>query len=178
MLKQDINQKIIDNEKLVYFVINRHFPDLRRDEDIIQQGRIGLWKACESYDDGKSKFSTFAVKCIFNEIMREIRHRAKERRLGYAVSLDEVIGTEEDSDSEITIGSSIPFIEEGYCIVDHDLSSVVKKMSERNAEVFGMYIYGFSATEISQIFGFSRTWASNIIKDAQYIARKELLWKG
>ena len=64
---------------------------------------------------------------------------------------------------------------EGYCELVYDLSSVKKKLSERDAEAFQMHLDGFKAVEIAEIYGFSRSWASRVIRDAQYIARKELL---
>lgn len=174
MCRQEIEQQIIDNEKLVYFVVHRYFKDLCGDDDIIQCGRIGLWKACEHYDNDRSKFSTFAVRCIINEITNELRARGRERKNVCITSLDQVVGTDKESDSDITIGHTIPFIEDGYYIVDQDLASADEKLSKRNSEVLKMYIFGFSAAEISQAFGFSRTWASNLIKDARRTLRKEL----
>lgn len=169
-----VEQKIIENEKLVHFVIGRYFPGYRKDEDIVQCGQIGLWKACENFDGERSRFSTFAARCIFNEIAKELRARSKEQKKGNVVSLDEVIGTEEDPDCDITLGSTIPSIEEGYCAVDYDISSVERKLSKRNAEVFRMHVNGLGAADISRFFGFSRQRAAGIIKDAQYIARREL----
>lgn len=55
MTTKEIEQAIISNEKLIYFVINRYYPDFIEDEDIIQSGRIGLWKACISYDSSKKQ---------------------------------------------------------------------------------------------------------------------------
>lgn len=169
-----IEQKIVKNEKLVHFVIGKYFPAFRKDEDIVQCGRIGLWNACKNFDSEKSRFSTFAVRCIFNEIAHELRARSKEWKKGNVISLDEVVGTEEDSKCDITIGNTVPSIEEGYCAVDYDISTVERKLSKRDAKVFRMHLDGSSAAEISQVFGFSRQWAAGVIKNAQYIARKEL----
>ena len=174
MCSQEIEQKIIDNEKLVYFVVHKYFKDLSNDEDIIQAGRIGLWKACEHYDDDKSKFSTFAVKCINNEIKNELRARFREKNKACVASLDQIIGVDEEFDSGVTIGNVIPFVEGGYSIIDHDLQSIEKKLPKRNADVFRMHVFGFSAAEISKYFGFSRTWASNLIRDVRSTFKKEL----
>ena len=175
MSNQEIEHQIIDNEKLVYFIINKYFYDYRADEDLIQCGRIGLWRACERFDGGKSKFSTFASKCIYNAIVHELQNRNNEWKLGCVESLDRVIETDRESGSDITVGHLIPVIEEGYCEIDYDLSSVKKKLSERDAEAFQMHLDGFKAVEIAELYGFSRSWASRVIRDAQYIARKELL---
>lgn len=57
------------NKKLVFYVINKNYPKLRNDEDISQSGYLGLWKACKKFDVNRGiKFSSFAIKCIKNEI--------------------------------------------------------------------------------------------------------------
>lgn len=171
---KEIEQKIIDNEKLVYFVVSKHFPAYYTDEDIIQCGRIGLWRACKNFNNDKSAFSTFATACIHNEIAKELRNRNRKRNSGYTVSLDQVVGTEKDTGSDITFGQIIPCDEEGYSLVDYDLSAVEKKLSKQQVKIFKMYIDGFNIKEISEIYGFSRQRASQIIKDAQGMARKVL----
>ena len=77
MNSREIEQAVVDNQNLVRFAINRYFPSLRDDEDIFQVGWIGLWRACIGYDSSRSKFSTYAVRCIINEIRVELRNRAK-----------------------------------------------------------------------------------------------------
>ena len=91
MNSREIEQAVVDNQNLVRFAINRYFPGLREDEDIFQVGWIGLWKACLSYDSSKSKLSTFAVRCIINEVRMELRSRAKLWRFGDVASLDELL---------------------------------------------------------------------------------------
>ncbi len=57
------------NRNLVYFFVNKHYPKCRNDEDVIQTGFLGLWKACQNFDKSRGiKFSAFATKCILNEI--------------------------------------------------------------------------------------------------------------
>lgn len=63
----------LENELLVFHVLKSRFPDKLFDEDYQQVGRIGLWKACSSYNADISKFSTYACKCIHNEIVMEFR---------------------------------------------------------------------------------------------------------
>ena len=53
-------------------------------EDYIQAGLIGLLRAIRSYDENKSKFSTFATVCIRNEIQnlnkKSKKHKSKKYR--------------------------------------------------------------------------------------------------
>lgn len=174
MSRQEVEQRIIDNENLVYFMVHKYFPDLCNDDDIIQCGRIGLWKASEHYDDSRGKFSTFASKCIINEIKNELRSRYREKEKARVISLDYVVGVDKESDMDIPFGHTVPCIEDGYYKVDCDLPAIEEKIPEQKAQVLKMYIYGFSPSEISKAFGFSRTWASNLIRDARRIVWKEL----
>lgn len=68
------------NEKLVYHVIKRYFTEKLHDEDIEQVGRLGLWKACQTYDSDESRFSTYACNCIRNTISMELRKSSATKR--------------------------------------------------------------------------------------------------
>ena len=76
---------IEENMKLVYYIVNKYYPSFIKDEDVIQEGMVGLCKAASSWDDSKSKFSTFASVCILNEIKLYFRANMKHNGL---LSLD------------------------------------------------------------------------------------------
>ena len=78
----------LKNEALVCHVLNKKFPMNRFDDDFQQIARLGLWKACLRYDETKSKFSTYAVPAIENEIKMELR---KKSRKPIEISLDDLI---------------------------------------------------------------------------------------
>ena len=175
MTNQEIEQAILDNESLVYFAINRYFPDLCSDEDIIQTGRIGLWKACTNYDSTKSKFSTFAVRCIINEIRMELHDREKMGRLGKITSLDEPLYFD-NSGNAVTLAHLFPDPSNNYYVINYDISFLQNKLSERDVKVFELSIAGFSPEEIGKIFGYTRTWAYRIIKKVQSIAKTKMVY--
>ena len=63
-------------------------------KDILQEGRIGLWKAIQSYDQTREcTFSTFAPICIRRQIQTSVRvaTRLKHQPLSKSVSMDAVI---------------------------------------------------------------------------------------
>ena len=62
---------IIQNIKLVIYEINKKFNNVEYDkEDLISIGIIGLIKAINTFNIEKGyKFSTYATKCIDNEII-------------------------------------------------------------------------------------------------------------
>lgn len=66
--------RFYENEKLVYHVVNRMFPTFVGNEDVIQEGYLGLWKACDTYDESKgTQFSTYACQVIVNDIRMYLR---------------------------------------------------------------------------------------------------------
>lgn len=74
---------IINNQSLVYFIIEKYFKNSVKfdskntPEDYFQIGMIGLVKADKKYKSEKGKFSTFACKCIFNEICSFLKKEQK-----------------------------------------------------------------------------------------------------
>ena len=74
----DKKQFIEKNIDLVYFVVNKYYPSFSKDEDIVQCGMVGLCNAVEKWEK-KGKFSSYATKCILNEIRRELKDRAKRK---------------------------------------------------------------------------------------------------
>ena len=72
--KEDEEKFLEENKSLVYHVMkkmNLCYDNLNYlYEDVFQEGMIGLLKAYRSFDSSKNNFfSTFAFKCIKNEIM-------------------------------------------------------------------------------------------------------------
>lgn len=102
-----------DNEKLVPFIFNKYFNDLLYiKQDILQSGRLGLWKACLKYDQTKGKFSPFACKYIKDEMSKfaknEIRYRnICEEEPGGEFEIFESIGEEDDVDTSIEVKAVI-----------------------------------------------------------------------
>ena len=71
-------------------------------EDIIQEGMIGLYKAIQSYDEGKgASFKTYADICINRQIISAIKaaNRKKFTPLNTALSFDKPMDDDPDSPS-------------------------------------------------------------------------------
>ncbi len=74
MVKDEREQKIVDNIGLVHSIANR-FRNRGADyDDLFQSGCIGLIKAVDNFDESKGfAFSTYAVPVIMGEIKRIFR---------------------------------------------------------------------------------------------------------
>lgn len=73
-------QLFLENEKLIHFVLKDIHTNKIEYEDLESIGRIGLWKACTSYDSQNGMFSTYSVECIKNEIYTELNKFKQEKR--------------------------------------------------------------------------------------------------
>ena len=85
---------ILHNMRLVAHVAKKYTGSREDPEDLISIGTIGLLKAVESFrPDYGSRFATYAIRCIDNELLMYFRSRKKIRS---EVSLFEPIGTDKE----------------------------------------------------------------------------------
>jgi RNA polymerase sporulation-specific sigma factor len=93
------------NIRLVRYIVNKKYGAVRNDcEDLISVGIIGLMKAICSFDSSRNiRLSTYAAKCIDNEILMYIRSTAKTKG---DISLEEPIDVDKDG-NEVFLGDVI-----------------------------------------------------------------------
>ena len=85
---------ILHNMRLVAHVAKKYAGSKEDPEDLISIGTIGLLKAVGSFRaDYGSRFATYAIRCIDNELLMYFRSRKKLRS---EVSLFEPIGTDKE----------------------------------------------------------------------------------
>ena len=151
------NELIEDNMTLVYFVINTYFPSWRGNEDLIQTGMVGLCKAADTYKEGESKFSTYATKCIRNEIITEFKRNSKNVP---TVSLDTMVADEDDIDFHSIIPAEY---------VDFDInvnfSNFIGQLSEFQRTILSDLSNGLSQFEIAEKYKVSRQWVNKLCRE-------------
>jgi RNA polymerase sporulation-specific sigma factor len=85
---------ILHNMRLVAHVAKRYLSSEENPEDLISIGTIGLIKAVSTFDrEYGSRFATYAIRCIDNEMLMYFRSRKKQKG---EVSLYEPIGTDKE----------------------------------------------------------------------------------
>ena len=136
-------QLIEDNMKLVYSIISKEYPTYLHDEDIVQSGMLGLCKAADNWDESKAKFSTYAWKCIRNEINQEFINRKPHST---NVSLETPI-SEESVLGDLIVGET----DVGYVGEDYFYDTLTE--DERNA--FLLYNSGYSVNDIAEKYNWS-----------------------
>ena len=154
-------QLIEDNMRLVYAVIKERFPTFIHDEDIIQVGMLGLCQAASAFDEAKGKFTTFAGRCIHNEICKELRRRTKHQGL-YSLDYEYCL----DNGERVTCGD----VQIGNDDVDYvDTDYIYKRLSPRDIEIFNLKRSGLNCAEIGELLGISRQSANQVIRKVRNI---------
>ena len=162
------------NLRLVAHIAKKYQNVDEETEDMISIGTIGLIKAIDSFDSGKGKLSTYASRCIDNELLMFLRARKKISR---EVSLYEPIGTDKEG-NEINLLDVIE--QEQVDVVDRlEAESKLSRLSglihdtlnEREREIiilrYGLTSeYEVTQREIGRKLGISRSYVSRIEKRA------------
>ena len=155
--------------------IAKKYQNVEEDmEDLISIGTIGLIKAISSFDAVRGKLSTYASRCIDNELLMLLRSRKKNAR---EVSLYEPIGTDKEG-NEINLLDIIE--QEQTDVVEQlDLKENTKKLqcllnevlNDREREIIFLR-YGLltgkevTQREIGEALHISRSYVSRIEKRA------------
>ena len=171
----DIRDEFIKyNLRSVVYEINKTFSywlqhSIVEKEDLLSVGIVGLIKAVDSFDVSKKcKFITYSITCIDNEIKMFIR---KIKNYPYALSLENNVYNDDDSDKTINdiLSDDSNFVDdilkkEEYKIIN----KIVDDLPFEERKIIRMY-FGFdnkryNQTELSELYGFSQSYISRIIK--------------
>ena len=92
------------NLRLVAHIAKKYKSTYSDADDLISIGSIGLIKAVRTFDSDKAKkFSSYASKCIENEMLMVLR---KEKKRSAEVSIETPLGSDPDG-NELTIADTL-----------------------------------------------------------------------
>ena len=166
------------NMNLVYLVL--HQMNLVSDQefdDLVQEGSLGLVKACDTYDPSKGfKFSTYACICIRNNILMYLRTRCRQSKLK-TISSDTFISNPQDpqvATRRIDLiedpGSSVE------CKVDTSLLiEALKSECPEYKDVLRLTYEGYNQREIGERLGVSPSSVSRIQSKLRSKYKEEFL---
>jgi RNA polymerase sigma factor (sigma-70 family) len=127
-----------DNLPLVYFIISREYPTFIGDEDLAQSASLGLCQAANNWDETKGLFSTYAGKCIRNEINKEfIRRKPHSKNISLQTTL-----TEKMTLDEVLVG------DEDIVVMDEKFYDT---LTDEEIKAFELFYVGYSAEEIAEV---------------------------
>lgn len=173
------------NLRLVAHVVRKYtVPGLTQD-DLVSVGTLGLIKAVNTYKpDAKTPLSTYAARCIENEVLMQLR-AAKKRRND--VSLTDPIGMDgegNDISFQDILGTPGDMVEDAaICHMNmQQVRSALKKLPQRERAVLEMR-YGLLGGrpllqhEVASKMGISRSYISRIETHAIALIRDEIMGK-
>lgn len=172
--KESRNKLIEHNLRLVAHIVKKYETDIVDNDDLISIGTIGLIKAIDSYSlDKKTKITTYAARCIENEILMYFRSNKKNNNV---ISLNDSIGIDKDG-NEINLIDMVPDKSKEIFDILHDKENVeklkeyIKDLSSREKEII-IKRYGLfnqkeqTQKKIAKELGISRSYVSRIEKRA------------
>lgn len=160
-----------ENVGLVYFVFNKFYQMHRNiEDDLIQEGLIGLWKACQTFDSLRgTEFSTYAVVVIKNAMgmyVRKITRRPQEYSLDRLVDKDE---------SGMTFLNLLPYDEQEDPRDVYIIEALIKVAKENDCEeIVEMKLKGIKQVDIAKKLGLHQSTISEKMRHLYALARKEL----
>lgn len=188
---KDARNKLIEhNLRLVAHIVKKYDTKEAMTDDLISIGTIGLIKGIDTYNgDRKTKITTYAARCIQNEILMHFR---SQKKYGPTVSLNDAIGHDKEG-NEINL---IDVIKDKNVDLFETLDlknniSLLKKylrlLNKREKEII-IKRYGLNNTkdmtqkEIADELKISRSYVSRIEKRAltkmltEFIKNKNIDW--
>ncbi len=168
------------NLRLVAHVVKKYYATESEQDDLLSIGTIGLIKAVDSYNfDKGARFSTYAARCIENEILMHFR---SQRKSAQDISINDVIDTDKEG-NELTL---IDVIASEDTIVDaidkkfkieHMLKGINTVLDDREKKIiilrYGLNnCYPKSQQDTADLLGISRSYVSRIEKKALEKLRK------
>ncbi len=163
------------NLRLVAHIVKKYQGAPEEMDDLISIGTIGLIKAIHTFDAKKaSRLSTYAARCIDNELLMLLRSKKKTNR---EVSLYDPIGTDKEG-NEISLLDVIETepvdVVKNYSLkqdIAHLYHLLPKVLTEREHEIIKLRygLYGekeLTQREIAKRLNISRSYVSRIEKNA------------
>ncbi len=138
-------------------------------EDLVQEGMIGLYKAIRDYDASReASFYTFAALCINRQTAKAIEaaNRGKNQPLNESISLDAESGSEgsviyENLLMQMASPETIYIDQESEA---HLRASISAKLSSYERKVLSLYLEGYTYVQIADELSKSAKSVDNAIQ--------------
>ena len=179
--EDDPDRTIRENERLIHYIIKNKLnrDDLVYDEDIVQCGRIGIYKAWKSYDPTEAAWSTYMTRCVTNEIFMEFRRRRNSNNKFYedCERLNRII--DDGKGGECELQYFLAFEDSSFDDVISDdeakWNEIYNSLSLREQNIIHWLDLNYSQSDIGEMLGLSQSYASRLIKQLKNKIQKK--WK-
>lgn len=183
------DELIRENINLIHIIIKKNYPHVKQDsyeyEDMFSDGLYGMYKAAINFKiDRGCEFSTFANKCILNQINMSYRYSKKHKNLiSLYTSIQNLNGKNSDRD-EIFLLDCIEDTSDTYFPIKQKifvtaLKNSLLELPEKDQKLFTMrYIQKLKQREISVELGITQSSISRMLQRINLKLKYSLLQKG
>ena len=172
MLDENQKKLVEKNHKLIYYTLNKYKLNPEEYYDILA---IGLCKAAMNFDPERSKFSTFAVKVMYNEFLKHDRdENANKRKVNKnTLSLNHIMRDPKNKDRKCEFWELLTDGREPFMDVIHmNLPDILTK---QELLVCRLSYDGYSQTQIGEKLGVAQSYISRLLKSARIKLEKEVV---
>ena len=166
-MEMDINELIKENEGLVYYTMNKFFLNTIQEynikEDLAQVGMMALYKAIQTYEVGRTEFSTYAVRVIKSKMINFLQNDLyKYISKGGEKAMHNNEGLDEDSEKmrDRTVGR---FDDDTEVNANELLDYIKDYKDERAYKIVCLLSEGYTYEEIGSILNLSKQRINQII---------------
>ena len=165
---------IVHNLRLVAHIAKKYASSRTDGDDLVSIGTIGLMKAVNTFRPESGKLTSYASRCIENEILMHLRSEKKRRN---TVSLNDPIGADSDG-NEVRLmdlldagGEGVDEKVERRVEARRALEALEGRLEPREKQVI-LLRYALAdgvqrpQHEVGKILGISRSYVSRIEKQA------------
>lgn len=162
---KNINEMIQENEGLIHYTLKRYFYTTTSEfdiyEDMVQVGRIALYKAIETYDETRTEFSTYAVKVIKSKLINFVQNDLyKNFSKGGLNKVHDTEGIDDDKVRERIVGR----FDDHSNVETGELLDYIKNFKDERAyKIVCLLSEGYTYEEIGSILNLSKQRINQII---------------
>jgi len=153
-------------------------------DDLIQEGMIGLMKAIRGYDSGRdASFVTFADLCISRQMFTAIQAAGRQKHAPLNTYISLYIGSAEKGEGEEwelihSLTSPSDKNPEELLIEDENLERleklIDKELSEFEKQVLDLFLTGMTYTQIAKVLGKDEKSTDNALQRIKAKIRKQI----
>lgn len=167
----ELKKRFEENSSLVGYIYHRNFSEYSTyQEDLFQEGYMGLWKACVTFDETKSvQFSTYACTCIKRTMLTYIQRFILKHTNN--ISFDSIVS--EDGEGRQLYLSDVIGLDDDpteRCFVD----DCIQKLPELKKTIIQKLIEGYTQDEVAELLHISQTSVCRCLNQFRKILLEEL----
>ena len=172
MLDEQQKKLVEKNHNLIYHTLHKYKLNEEEYYDILA---IGLCKAAIKFDPERSKFSTFAMKVMYNEfLMHDRDENANKRKVNKnTLSLNYRMKDPKNESRTCEFGDLLTDCREPFMDVIHMYLPDI--LTEQELLVCKLSYNGYNQTQIGEKLGVTQSYASRLLKRARTKLEKEMV---